>query len=251
MAQAEALAKELISDREQMDRARARFLGEAYRKQENIESIAQVAAEELARNPTESPEEPEEDWLNVFTRYAEDASSERVRRLWGRVLAGEFRAPGSIALRTLRLLSELDQQTADDFEQVVGNITQDFIFRSDDENQGEPLLRLMRLETAGLVTIGGGFLSRTISPQTGLTLIVRGDPLSLAAELPGSSISIPCCNVTAAGMELARLIRKPVTTRDALLRLSTVLKANGAKKVVIGLVLTEGRMENMEVIHGE
>lgn len=251
MAQADALAKELVADPEEMARARARFLGETYRKQQNVEAIAQIAAEEIATDPVEPLNDPEDDWLNVFTRYAEDSSSERARRLWGRVLAGEFRAPGSISLRTLRLLSELDQQTADDFEKIVGNITGDFIYRAEGENQGEPFLRLARLETAGLIALGGGFFTRKMMPKGDLTLLVRGDPLSLAGKLPGAGpVTVPCCNVTASGMELARLIRKRVTTRDALLRLASFVKANGAERLVIGEVLTEGQLHNIEVIHG-
>jgi hypothetical protein len=251
-ALADAVAKEVITDPVQMERARARFLGETIRKQENVEAVAHVAAEEIAKEPENPSEEPADDWLNIFTRYAEDASSERAQRLWGRVLAGEFRAAGSISPRTLRLLAELDQQTADDFEQVVGLITNDFIFRPPDENRGEPLVRLMRLETAGLVTLGGGFVSRSITPEgAGLTLIVKGDPLSLAGKFAaGASIAVPCANLTVAGIELARLIRRQVTTRGALLRLADFLKTKGAEKLVLGHVVRPGHMDIIETIHG-
>jgi hypothetical protein len=146
----------------------------------------------------------------------------------------------------------MDQRTADDFEQVAGHITQDFIYRSDRENEGEPLTRLMRLETAGLVAMGGGFLTRNIARSNGLILIARGDPLSLAGEMtPGGALSVPCANVTAAGMELARLIRKEVTSREALLRLPDFLKGDRFRKLIIGQVLVEGRLDNMQVIHAQ
>src|SRR5208283_1459027 len=54
--------------------------------------------------------------LNIFERYAEDASSETMRALWARVLAGEIRRPGQFSLRTLRFMSELDATTAKLFE---------------------------------------------------------------------------------------------------------------------------------------
>ncbi|MEA3011373.1 MAG: hypothetical protein QOJ91_3065 [Sphingomonadales bacterium] len=249
MALATAVAAEAVTDPQELARARVRFLGEAYRKQENVEAIAKFAAEEIANDPTDPPQEPEDDWLNVFTRYAEDASSERVRRLWGRVLAGEYRTPGSVGLRTLRLLAELDQRTAEDFEQVAGLITGDFIYRSESDNQGDPLVRLMRLETAGLVSLGGGFLSRAFTGDGSLTLVALGDDLSLAGVLPdGTNVSIPCADLTEGGLELARLIRNPVTTRAALLRLVEFLKPH-CSTLFLGQVVSPGKLERMEQVH--
>ncbi len=252
MALADAIAKEAVGDPDQIERARVRFLGETYRKQENVEAVAKAAAEEIASEPADPTQEPEDDWLNVFARYAEDASSERSQRLWGQVLAGEYRVPGSVSLRTLRLLSELDQQTADDFEQVVGHVTGDFILFDESNRRGEPLLRLMRLETAGLLVLGGGTMTRTITQEepTNLTLIVPGDPLSLAGRfVPNTSMAIPCVNLTVTGRELGQLIRKRLTSREALLRLANFLKGQGAQELVIGVVTARDRLNLMEVVH--
>ena len=57
------------------------------------------------------------DWLDFFGDYAEKANAEAVRDLWGRVLAGEIRRPGTFSLYTLRILAELDQQVARWFEE--------------------------------------------------------------------------------------------------------------------------------------
>ena len=94
----------------------------AYRTQENREQVGLSAIEDLRsqQNPTPASEaeasDPiatlDDDWLNVFERYAEDASSERMQKLWGRVLAGEIRKPGRYSLRTLRFLSEFSQGDA-------------------------------------------------------------------------------------------------------------------------------------------
>lgn len=65
-----------------------------------------------------TPSAPDEDWLNVFGRYAEDASSDKLRDLFGRILAGEVRKSGSFSISTLRVMSELSKNTADAFSKI-------------------------------------------------------------------------------------------------------------------------------------
>ena len=89
--------------------------------------VAELAVGELSDNarddeaPAGEQEEGgfDQDWLNHFGSYAEKASSEAVRRLWARVLAGQIRCTGSFSLSSLRLLSELDQRMATTFQNVV------------------------------------------------------------------------------------------------------------------------------------
>src|SRR3546814_13011379 len=57
---------------------------------------------------------PDDDWMNRFMRFAEDASSERLHELFARILAGEVVRPGSFGAATLRAVSELDQSIAND-----------------------------------------------------------------------------------------------------------------------------------------
>ncbi len=87
------------------DRALDNLVRKSYRQLDNKEAVSAAMLEDLRDNPVE-PEAPitnaanaespaiDDDWLNVFERYAEDASTERMQKLWGRVLAGEVRAPG-------------------------------------------------------------------------------------------------------------------------------------------------------------
>jgi hypothetical protein len=96
------------ADTETVGRALKVLVRKEYRKELNLEAVAAETVSELkADTPfyTEEPvpkEPPNEDWLNVFERFAEDASTERMQGLWGRVLAGEIRQPGRFSLRTLR-----------------------------------------------------------------------------------------------------------------------------------------------------
>jgi uncharacterized repeat protein (TIGR03899 family) len=88
------------------------------KKQANLEQITQRAAEELRDEQNISPEKPGSDWTTRFFRIAEDITSDQMQMLWGKVLAGEVRRPGSYSLRTLDLLKNITQQEAELFVRV-------------------------------------------------------------------------------------------------------------------------------------
>src|SRR5260370_30873449 len=75
---------------------------EERRKFKNKEAVARSAIVELWNDPgaADAPSEIEDDWLNLFARLAEDKSSEELQALFGRILAGGIRRPGSFSLRT-------------------------------------------------------------------------------------------------------------------------------------------------------
>jgi hypothetical protein len=52
---------------------------------------------------------PEEDFMRMFEDIAERASSENVADLLARILAGEIRKPHSVSLRTLQVVTVMDQ----------------------------------------------------------------------------------------------------------------------------------------------
>jgi hypothetical protein len=99
------------------DRALEQHVEEVLGKQENREGVLRFAGGELQQThgQTELPpptEELDDDWLNHFSGYAERATSENARRLFGRVLAGEIRKPNTYSLFTLDLLSKLSRADA-------------------------------------------------------------------------------------------------------------------------------------------
>jgi hypothetical protein len=85
------------------------------RKFENRLAATQLALEQINQNPGDSDakSEIEDDWLNLFARMAEDKTSEELRQLFGKILAGEIRRPGSFSLRTLQLVSTLRRSDAE------------------------------------------------------------------------------------------------------------------------------------------
>ncbi len=107
-------------DQDLIERALNGMIAASYRKQENRDAVAAVALEDLSRAPPlESSEGPDEDWMNKFERHAEDASSEDLRTIFGKILAGEIRAPGSISPSTLQFVSMMDREVANLINQVL------------------------------------------------------------------------------------------------------------------------------------
>jgi hypothetical protein len=87
---------------------------EEKRKLENRAATTRVALEDIDANPTtvDASAEIDDDWLNLFVRLCEDKSSEELQQLFGRILSGEIRRPGSFSLRTVQLMSTISKQDA-------------------------------------------------------------------------------------------------------------------------------------------
>jgi hypothetical protein len=99
---AAAAAKLAANDTDIVARAAHNLLAKEYRRQKNKEDIARRTLELLEDAPNnqqanEKHEYVDDDWLNIFERYAEDASSERMKERWARILAGQIRQPKSFS----------------------------------------------------------------------------------------------------------------------------------------------------------
>jgi hypothetical protein len=107
-----------LSGRSIDERSAARRDYQERKRQENIEKITTVAAAELARESAVPEERPDPDWVARFFGSAEDITSQQLQELWGRILAGEIRKPGSYSLCTLQLVRNINQEDAELFERV-------------------------------------------------------------------------------------------------------------------------------------
>ena len=77
----------------------------------NTSSVVEGAADELGGKEV-SDHEPNHDWTARVFNYIQDVSSEEMRLLWAKVLAGEVQRPGSTSIQALSILRNLDQATA-------------------------------------------------------------------------------------------------------------------------------------------
>ena len=77
---------------------RQRIQFQEEKRHRNIGSVVGQAAELLGDK--EVPDrEPDHDWTARFFNYIQDVSSEEMRLLWAKVLAGEVEQPGSVSIR--------------------------------------------------------------------------------------------------------------------------------------------------------
>jgi uncharacterized repeat protein (TIGR03899 family) len=99
-----------------------RFEYQQIRKQLNIENVTANAVEELSNDPeveNHTNDEPiDADWTARFFETIENVSEKQMQQLWGRVLAGEVKSPGSFSLRTLEILRNLKKDEAEIFRKI-------------------------------------------------------------------------------------------------------------------------------------
>ena len=132
------IVQQVKVDPEYALKAGHKYAEKIIREQLNLDKISAIAVNELknseASNPT-NPEmgEPDKEqsadstnqdvnsggektiddyWLNIFATEACPVSTEEMQHRFGRVLAGEIEKPGSYSIRAVKLLGELDQNTA-------------------------------------------------------------------------------------------------------------------------------------------
>jgi hypothetical protein len=130
------------------------YLPDAVRKLRNKTDIVRDAAKYLTEEPIPAgaqPSDPDEDWMNAFIRHAEDASSDRLKKLFSKILAGEILNAGAFSKSTLRIVSELTNETAEDFSHLFAQTVGGWLFCSSAITNGKEWSRVVRLQAAGFL----------------------------------------------------------------------------------------------------
>lgn len=245
----------------------ARFLEQLDPKARNLTHVALDAVEELGSEDRNRPRlgtsdspliehhagsdesaKVDDDWLNFFESYAEKASSDNMRKLWGKILAGEIRKPGAFSLRTLRVASELDMATARQFQELAECRINDWSFLNPlPIVKGHPLSwpqtpeHVNELEAAGLVSMGTGLgtsFKPTVPTQTMAFAVGR---LSVVAVLkPGKQLEVPGFKLTRAGAELCKFL--PVNERKTIELLAMHAAEDSELITVHDLIVENGEL---------
>jgi len=114
------LASELENDPDRAERA-LRLFASLSTKADNLDSSFGLALEDLrtradATIEEDGPNEINPDLLSRWQHYAEGANSEQLRERWGKILAAEIRRPGAFSIKAMRIIDEIDTETAHIFE---------------------------------------------------------------------------------------------------------------------------------------
>ena len=214
---AKAAADLAGADQDTVERAMAVLVRKEYRKQTNREAVAAAMIDDLhdqaaptdAQTATPNPADLDDDWLNVFERYAEDASTERMQKLWGRVLAGEVRKPGRYSIRTLLFLSEFSQADALAFADFSKYVFRDSAVKSWVNAMYSTDLRpIAALESSGLIQ-GLGMNAVNMSfkiDDNGNTYISEGPMILWLRGKPRETITEGMYLLTPLAIELLSLL---------------------------------------------
>lgn len=238
---ATAAASQAALDDDLIRRTTDSLLAKELRKQQNKEAIAEKTIEILAHHRDSNHSEsrtPDDDWLNVFERYAENASSEKLRDLWARILAGEIRKPQSFSLKTMRFVSELDQKTASIFEGLADKILNGSTIPKRKGQRGEPFHNLLRLEEFGLLSGVQSDISNYIEMESGegVSFSYRENSIGIKADTK-CSINFPVIALTLVGQEIASILAIK-DSMDSAREFVELLPKEGLLKI------SYGKMEN-------
>ncbi len=131
-------------------------IADSVRKEINVSRAVMVAEDILAADKQEPPNSKiEDDWLFSWRDYAGKVSTEELQDLWGRVLAGELKQPGTYSVRTLEFLKNLSKEEAELISKAARFVIGSRIFRNKDqflEKEGISFTHLMYLQDIGVVS---------------------------------------------------------------------------------------------------
>lgn len=215
---AKGVAEEALNDPIAMQAAAEIYLPTMVRKARNRVQVALLAAEHAAEALADSEggqaAPPEDDWMNSFMRFAEDASSEKLQDLFARILTGEVTRPGSFTLATLRAVAELDQATAQDFSLVWTKSVGEAVDYSTEFHRGEWFSRWKRLVEAGLMAPG-----ETVQFLPPFNPVINGNALWTPMSAGGTFLLVhfpqqcqarwPHIDFTRVGRQIGSLLERP------------------------------------------
>ena len=243
------------------DRVLNDLVRKQYRHTENKQAVGAAMLEHLGAGEGEDNSPPvnetvtndiDDDWLNVFERYAEDASTERMQRLWGRVIAGEVRKPGKYSMRTLRFLSEFSQADALAFSEFCAISFGDFAPTKLAKPDDEDIRSLIYLESSGLIqgaTNAGLTVSINYNPngqlyirESGLGILIQGEP--------NTKFVRPVITLTPLGQELLTLLPGR-DARAAARRVAEAMRDEATKSAYLVSISEGGAVIPMEILWQE
>ncbi|WP_198023382.1 hypothetical protein M728_002591 [Ensifer sp. WSM1721] len=203
-ASTKALQKEIQNNPELARRA-LNVLSRAEREEDNIQASLGLAIEDLqnrentGEGSNDGPDQLNPDFLNRWEHYASGATTETLREKWGRVLASEIRVPGSVSLKTLRVIDEIELPTALLFQRLCGRRLGNYV---PELTAGIDQYEKVQLTEAGLllqsefprtITFGEGEKADGTSwwmlESNGVGIAVRKDPLPAIADQAKFSIA--------------------------------------------------------------
>ncbi|MBU1188842.1 MAG: DUF2806 domain-containing protein [Gammaproteobacteria bacterium] len=125
------------------------------REEVNINKAIIHAEQALTEDPQDPPDRDiDDDWINRWKEYASKVSADDLQQLWGNLLAGEVKSPGSYSLRTLDFLRNISKNEAQLIEKAAQFNIAGCIAREEEEimaKEGITFSRLLSLQELGVI----------------------------------------------------------------------------------------------------
>ena len=198
----------------------------------NVRSVLEDAAEELGDKEV-ADHEPDPDWTARYFGYVQDVSSEDLRKIWAKILAGEVESPGRTSLRTLDTLKNMTKRDAEMFRDICPSIIGDgYLFYDDSVKELSTLAlnNLLHLQDCYLLNLERGLESvRQWGEENYIVLEYQSGALMITSNgTPDGPLRIPIMRLTSAGRELGRL-STPTVNMDYLQAFSKFVKSKNCR----------------------
>lgn len=187
--------------------------------EQNIAAIISNAYEELEKEECVPDEPIDTMWALRFFKSIEDITDETLRKMWGRILAGEIKQPKSFSLRTLSVLQDISQNEALLFQKIASLVLGDnnkayFIFNSKDLNKkyGCSVKDVLDLDECGLINAKPTLsINLNVSKERPAKLLNNKIIVKYKTKSDTSKIiSLNIFSLSEAGVQLYKVIDKEV-----------------------------------------
>ena len=177
----------------------------------NVRSVLEDAADELGDKEV-TDHEPDPDWTARYIDSVQDVSSEDLRKLWAKILAGEVESPGRTSLRTLETLRNMTKRDAAMFRDICDFVIRnDFVFYNDSVKSIGALQygELLHLQDCGLINAGPNLVKQfTWGTPEEILLTYHNGVLMVTKNADAKvELKIPDILLTTAGKELLRFVQ--------------------------------------------
>lgn len=187
------------------------LLTDEARKQSNVAAAIEQAAAVLTEEPQTLPDaRVADDWLFRWRDAAGGVGDKDLQKLWGRILAGEVKAPGQFSLRTLEFVRNLNQREAELITRLAGFVCGSVVVKpavKGLESHGLALLDQIALSELGVISgVETGFTWTLPFEKDQIHVLVCVDKgLVIATDEAANSLVVEVLNVSAIGKELMHL----------------------------------------------
>lgn len=160
-----------------------------------------------------SDEDVDSDWIETWREFASKASKEDAYRLWGQVLAGEVKSPGTFSIRTLDFLRGLSKEDAIDITKLGSLFIEGRIFVLPNERlkrYGGTVEFLLEMQQLGLLSGVGvhaptNVFDGSVNGKSGIILRAHGMALGISHKNANTPLGMQAYLFTKLGREVMQL----------------------------------------------